>query len=78
MQDFRDDLKAVYTLAGVKGLNTVFLLTDSDIVKVGVYVRVVRIYQVFVCLHVFSLCVVIKVNKSILLYQTGHPCHVVI
>ncbi|XP_023930267.1 dynein heavy chain 6, axonemal [Lingula anatina] len=33
MQDFRDDLKAVYKLAGVQGHNTVFLLTDSDIVK---------------------------------------------
>ncbi|XP_074663059.1 dynein axonemal heavy chain 6-like [Tubulanus polymorphus] len=33
LQDFRDDLKEVYKLAGVQGQNTVFLLTDSDIVK---------------------------------------------
>lgn len=32
--DFRDDLKKVFKLAGVQGSNTVFLLTDSDIVKV--------------------------------------------
>ncbi|XP_071833092.1 dynein axonemal heavy chain 6-like isoform X4 [Apostichopus japonicus] len=31
--DFRDDLKKVFKLAGVQGSNTVFLLTDSDIVK---------------------------------------------
>lgn len=32
--DFRDDLKKIFKLAGVQGSNTVFLLTDSDIVKV--------------------------------------------
>ncbi|XP_063958044.1 dynein axonemal heavy chain 6-like isoform X2 [Lytechinus pictus] len=31
--DFRDDLKTVFRKAGVKGINVVFLLTDSDIVK---------------------------------------------
>lgn len=31
---FREDIKKVCTRAGVKGINTVFLLTDSDIVKV--------------------------------------------
>ncbi|XP_071789676.1 dynein axonemal heavy chain 6-like isoform X2 [Asterias amurensis] len=31
--DFRDDLKKVFRLAGVQDQNTVFLLTDSDIVK---------------------------------------------
>ena len=35
IQDFRDDLKNVYRLSGIKGLNTVFLLTDSDIVDVS-------------------------------------------
>lgn len=34
--DFRDDLKTVFRKAGVKGINVVFLLTDSDIVKVSV------------------------------------------
>lgn len=33
--DFRDDLKKVFKLAGVQGSNTVFLLTDGDIVKVS-------------------------------------------
>ncbi|CAH1791320.1 unnamed protein product [Owenia fusiformis] len=33
MQDFHDDLKSIYRLAGVKGLNTVFLLNDGDIVQ---------------------------------------------
>ena len=33
MAEFRDDLKAMFTRAGVKGVNTVFMLTDSDIVK---------------------------------------------
>ena len=32
--DFRDDLKKVFRVAGVRDQNTVFLLTDSDIVKV--------------------------------------------
>lgn len=32
LSDFREDLKKVYKLAGVQGANTVFLLTDSDIV----------------------------------------------
>ncbi|XP_077989551.1 dynein axonemal heavy chain 6-like [Glandiceps talaboti] len=32
-QDFRDDLKKVFRQTGVNGVNTVFLLTDSDIVK---------------------------------------------
>ncbi|XP_038073413.1 dynein heavy chain 6, axonemal-like isoform X3 [Patiria miniata] len=31
--DFRDDLKKVFRIAGVQDSNTVFLLTDSDIVK---------------------------------------------
>ncbi|XP_070577565.1 LOW QUALITY PROTEIN: dynein axonemal heavy chain 6-like [Ptychodera flava] len=31
--DFRDDLKKVFRQTGVQGVNTVFLLTDSDIVK---------------------------------------------
>ena len=34
--DFRDDLKKVFRLAGVQDQNTVFLLTDSDIVKVRI------------------------------------------
>ena len=33
--DFREDLKKVCMIAGVKGHNTVFLLTDGDIVKVS-------------------------------------------
>ncbi|XP_071080158.1 dynein axonemal heavy chain 6-like [Haliotis cracherodii] len=31
--EFRDDLKKVFLKSGVKGINTAFLLTDSDIVK---------------------------------------------
>ncbi|CAL1542606.1 unnamed protein product [Lymnaea stagnalis] len=31
--EFRDDLKALFKRAGVKGIPTVFLLTDADIVK---------------------------------------------
>ncbi|XP_022090728.1 dynein heavy chain 6, axonemal-like isoform X2 [Acanthaster planci] len=31
--DFRDDLKKVFHIAGVQDSNTVFLLTDSDIIK---------------------------------------------
>ncbi|ESO83512.1 hypothetical protein LOTGIDRAFT_133247 [Lottia gigantea] len=31
--EFRDDLKRVFKISGVKGQNTVFLLADSDIVK---------------------------------------------
>ena len=34
ISDFRDELKKVCMMAGVKGFNVVFLLTDSDIVKV--------------------------------------------
>ena len=33
--DFRDDLKKVFRKAGVQGNNTVFLLTDSDIIHVS-------------------------------------------
>ncbi|KAL5008122.1 hypothetical protein ScPMuIL_013703 [Solemya velum] len=33
IQEFRDDLKAVFLSAGVKGNSVVFLLTDSDIVN---------------------------------------------
>ncbi|GFO34548.1 dynein heavy chain 1, axonemal, partial [Plakobranchus ocellatus] len=33
MTEFRDDLKALFMSAGVKGISTVFLLTDADIVK---------------------------------------------
>ncbi|ELU16870.1 hypothetical protein CAPTEDRAFT_116653 [Capitella teleta] len=33
LQDFRDDIKKVCLMTGVKNLNTVFLLTDSDIVN---------------------------------------------
>ena len=32
--DFREDLKKVCIMAGVKGISVVFLLTDGDIVKV--------------------------------------------
>jgi dynein heavy chain len=32
--EFRDDLKSVFQLSGVKGSTIVFLLTDADIVKV--------------------------------------------
>ena len=32
--DFREELKKVFKMAGVQGKNVVFLLTDSDIVKV--------------------------------------------
>ena len=31
--DFREDIKKVCKMAGVQGINTVFLLTDGDIVK---------------------------------------------
>ncbi|KAK7488391.1 hypothetical protein BaRGS_00020365, partial [Batillaria attramentaria] len=31
--EFRDDLKTIFRQTGVKGINTVFLLADSDIVK---------------------------------------------
>ena len=34
IQDFREDLKKVCQMSGVQGKNTVFLLTDGDIVKV--------------------------------------------
>ena len=33
--DFEDDIKKVCLLAGVKGHNTVFLITDADIVHVS-------------------------------------------
>ena len=33
--EFRDDLKKAYFSAGVKGQETVFLLTDDDIVDVS-------------------------------------------
>ncbi|RUS88172.1 hypothetical protein EGW08_004069 [Elysia chlorotica] len=33
MAEFRDDLKELFLRAGVKGIPTVFLLTDADIVK---------------------------------------------
>ena len=33
--DFRDDLKKVFRQAGVQGTDTVFLLTDSDIIHVS-------------------------------------------
>ena len=33
--DFRDDLKKVFRHAGVQGMDTVFLLTDSDIIHVS-------------------------------------------
>lgn len=33
--EFRDDLKKLFRMAGVQGRNVVFLLTDSDIVKVS-------------------------------------------
>ena len=33
--EFRDDLKSVFQLSGVKGNTIVFLLTDADIVKVS-------------------------------------------
>ena len=33
--DFRDDLKKVFRQAGVQGLDTVFLLTDNDIIHVS-------------------------------------------
>ena len=46
--DFRDDIKKVCMMAGVKGLNTVFLLTDGDIVKVcfSDYYFVLNVYNV--------------------------------
>ncbi|XP_067420874.1 dynein axonemal heavy chain 14 [Emydura macquarii macquarii] len=31
--DFREDLKSIYRQTGLEGLNTVFLITDSDIVQ---------------------------------------------
>ena len=34
--DFREDLQKVCRMAGVHGTNTVFLLTDADIVKVEI------------------------------------------
>lgn len=34
--EFRDDLKTLFRQSGVRGINTVFLLADSDIVKVGI------------------------------------------
>ena len=34
MSEFRDDLKNIFIQSGVKGIKTVFLLADSDIVKV--------------------------------------------
>lgn len=34
--EFREDLKKLFRMAGVQGRNVVFLLTDSDIVKVNV------------------------------------------
>ena len=36
MSEFRDDLKNIFIQSGVKGIKTVFLLADSDIVKVSV------------------------------------------
>ena len=36
MSEFRDDLKDIFIQSGVKGIKTVFLLADSDIVKVSV------------------------------------------
>ncbi|KAL8598268.1 hypothetical protein ACOMHN_035218 [Nucella lapillus] len=33
MAEFRDDLKTIFIRSGVKGIKTVFLLADSDIVK---------------------------------------------
>ena len=35
MESFREDLKKVCIRSGVKGINVVFLLTDSDIIKVN-------------------------------------------
>lgn len=42
IQEFRDDLKTVFLIAGVKGTSVIFLLADSDIVNV--------------CDPVFSVC----------------------
>lgn len=36
--EFRDDLKKAYVNAGVKGKDTIFLLTDDDIIDVSVQV----------------------------------------
>lgn len=36
LTEFREDLKAIFIQSGVKGVKTVFLLADSDIVKVCV------------------------------------------
>jgi len=35
LTDFREDLKKVFKMAGCQGKKVVFLLTDSDIVKVS-------------------------------------------
>lgn len=52
MLEFRDDLKTVFKQSGVRGINTVFLLADSDIVKV---ITVFLLFSVIVVVELIGL-----------------------
>jgi dynein heavy chain len=45
MTEFRDDLKTIFKRSGVKGIKTVFLLADSDIVKVCLFTTQIFIFS---------------------------------
>ena len=43
LQDFREDIKNVCKMSGSRGLNTVFLLTDADIVRVNYILDILNV-----------------------------------
>ena len=56
LSDFRDDIKKVCRMAGVRGISTVFLLTDADIAKVFFSFKsnAVCLFLILLCRNVIS------------------------
>ena len=71
--EFRDDLKKVFTQSGVKGQKIVFLLTDSDIVKVIIWFFIfswilLKSYLSVISFYIFSFSKGVLQNYSLDLY----------